>query len=192
VQVLERWCERSTEVFAAEPGGFGELDAVNEYRFKNQSVRRVLATWTGWAAGAEFTNEQPALPPQAWQAVDTAAYAVAGACGLFALWFGWRRLRSPEPRAFALVVLLPVFTTRYAWPTHWAMALPAAAFAPVPARLWFAAGTVVFYLAHLRALEAIGAAGPLLLGTALLALALARGPTAPAARSGVPEPLPRA
>jgi hypothetical protein len=179
-EVLVRWTQRSGELFAAEPGGFADLDAVDEYRFKNQAVRRVLATWTGWALGAEFDREQPALPARGAFAVDLAAYAVAGACGLLALGIGWRRLRRPDPGAFALVVLLPVFVTRYAWPTHYAMALPAVAFAPPRARLWFALGTAAFYVAHLPHLGWLGAAGPLLLGGALLALALARrGSSAP-------------
>jgi Glycosyltransferase family 87 len=100
VQVLERWYERSTEVFAAEPGGFGGLDGVNEYRFKNQSVRRVLATSTGWLLDVEFRNEQPALPPGALQAVDVAAYSVAGVCALLAVAIGggWARRTRARSR----------------------------------------------------------------------------------------------
>lgn len=71
-------------------------------------------------------------------------------------------------------MLLPVFMTRYVWPTHYATALPAVALAPPRARLCFAVGTGLFYLAHLRPLEIVGAAGPLLIGGLLLALALLR------------------
>src|SRR5262249_29060270 len=132
------------------------------------------APGVGWPATAEFTADQRPRPAAAARAVDWTAYAAAGACGLLALAVGWARLRRADPRAFALVVLLPVLMTRYAWPTHYAMALPAVAFAGARARLCFALGTGVFYLAHLRPLEPIGAAGPLLFGGVLLALALVR------------------
>lgn len=171
-EVTVRWVSRNRELFAAPPGEFAALDGINEYRFKNQAPRRVVATWTGWVRGVPFKDEKPALTAGAERAVDLAAYAIAGACAVLALVVGWSRLRRPDGSAFALVVLLPLFMTRYAWPTHYVMALPAVALAPVRVRIVFAAGTVLFYAAHLPALEGLGAAGPLLLGGALLALAL--------------------
>lgn len=173
-EVTVRWISRNRELFAAPPGEFAALDGINEYRFKNQAPRRVIATWTGWVRGVPFKDEKPALSAGAERAVDLAAYAIAGACAVLALGVGWSRLRRPDGGAFALVVLLPLFMTRYAWPTHYVMALPAVALAPVRARWLFALGTVAFYVGHLPALEGLGAAGPLLLGAGLLAGALAR------------------
>jgi hypothetical protein len=173
-EVTVRWAERSRELFGGAPGEFEGLDGINEYRFKNQSPRRVLATWTGWAKDAKFEKEKPDLSGRAARAVDLAAYGIAAACGLLALLLGFSRMRAPAPTAFALVLLLPLFMTRYTWPTHYVTALPAVAFAPPRARLLFAAGAAVFYAAHAESLQRYGAAGPLLLGGLLLAAALAR------------------
>jgi len=156
----------------------GEDFAINEYRFKNQAPRRVLATWTGWATGASFEDERPALAPAAAGAVDLAAFAIAAAAALGALVLGWRRLHDPAAPgyagAFAAVILLPVVMTRYTWPTHYVAALPLAAVALAarrrPAWIAFATGTALFYLAHLGPLEPLGAAGPLLLGGSALLL----------------------
>jgi hypothetical protein len=176
-EVTVRWVSRTCEVFGGAPGEFKGLDGINEYRYKNQSPRRVLSTWTGWAQGAKFQKERPALSPRAERGVDLAAYAILAACAVLALGVGWWRLRAPDPRAFALVMLLPLFMTRYAWPTHYMMALPAVAYAHPRGRLLFAAGVAAFYAAHAPALEQVGAAGPLLLGAGLLATALS-GPRA--------------
>jgi len=174
-EVTVRWVSRSREIYAAPPGDFLGFDGINEYRYKNQAPRRVLATWTGWAMGAKFEDEKPALSSRAARGVDLAAYGIALACALVALSVGWSRLRRPDPGAFALVLLLPLLMTRYAWPTHYVMALPAVALAPPRGRIAFAAGTAAFYAAHYAPLEQVGAAGPLLLGGALLAGVLAGG-----------------
>jgi hypothetical protein len=173
-EVNRQWVAQSENLFAGKPGQLEALARVNEYRFKNQSPRRVIATWTGWLSGADFERERPGLSAGAWRAVDLMAYAVAAAFGLWALWLGWTRLRDPEAPTLAIVFMLPLFMTRYAWPTHYVMALPAMVLAHSHGGLAaFFAGTAIFYLAHLGPLEPIGAAGPLLFG-ALLFVALHR------------------
>jgi hypothetical protein len=175
-EVTTRWMSRTLDVFAGTPGEQESLDGINEYRFKNQAPRRVFATWAGWATGATFEKEKPALGAGTERAVDFLAYAVAGACALLALGVGWTRLREADPAAFALVMLLPLFMTRYAWPTHYVVAVPAVAFAPPRGRIVFAAATAAFYAAHAGPLEPLGAAGPLLLGAIALAALLPPSP----------------
>ncbi|MCZ6786061.1 MAG: glycosyltransferase family 87 protein [Planctomycetota bacterium] len=177
-QVNRQWVEQSGNLFAGKPGQLEALARVNEYRFKNQSPRRVIATWAGWLSGAGFERERPGLSTGAWRTVDLAAYALAAAFGLWALRLGWSRLRDPAGETFApalaIVFMLPLFMTRYAWPTHYVMALPAVVLAHSHGGLAvFFAGTALFYLAHVGPLEPIGAAGPLLFG-ALLFVALHR------------------
>jgi len=175
VEVGRLWAQRTTSVFGPELREIDD-DAINEYRFKNQSPRRVLLTWTGWATGASFEREQPDLAPATQKLVDTVAFAIAAAVAVAALVLGWRRLRDPQQpgfaSAFAAVVLMPVLATRYAWPTHYVMALPALALAIAcgarTAAVVFVGGTVLFYAAHVRQLEPVGAAGPLLAGAVVL------------------------
>lgn len=190
-KVTRQWLEASRAMYGAAPGELEDLEAsqgIDEYRYKNQAPRRVLATWTGWLAGVPFDDERPALSPAQARGVDVAAYAVAAALALLAAWLGWRRLRDPAGPdylvVFAFVTVLPLFMTRYTWPTHYVAVLPAAlllAARPPPARrTWalvaLAAGTIAFYVAHARPLEVVGAAGCLLLGAAVF---VARGVVRP-------------
>ncbi len=214
--VTQRWLETSEAVFAAPPGRLADLEEmanINEYRFKNQAPRRVFATWTGWAAGASFEDERPSLSDAAWRAVDDAARVVTALAVLLAALLGWRRLRAPDDRgfalAFALVGFLPVLAVRYAWPTHYTVVLPLVALLVAadglvarPGRLVgvFVAGEALFYLAHVaRPLEPVGAAGPLLLASVLLVVGASRAGRAPrdaplplrGARPGAGPPPPR-
>jgi hypothetical protein len=181
LDVDRQWLATSSEVFGGSPGELAELDNVNEYRFKNQSPRRVLATGCGWWSGASFDDERPALDSAAWQRIDTASYALSAALGVAALAFAAVALRDPRAPgyapALAALFLLPVAMTRYAWPTHYVAALPAAALAlrlAPRALLAFATLTALFYAAHWRPLEPLGAAGPLLCGGVVLMAGLAR------------------
>jgi len=171
--------ETHRQWLAATASVFGDLEdlqedyAINEYRFKNQAPRRVFSTWAGWATGAAFEREKPALGEGVSGGVDLAAFGVTVLVALLAAGLGWRRLRDPGATGyaatFAVLMLLPVLMTRYTWPTHFVMALPAMALAVACRRrvAWaaFAAGTILFYAAHAKALEPVGAAGPLLLAT---------------------------
>ncbi|HEX5138481.1 MAG TPA: glycosyltransferase family 87 protein [Planctomycetota bacterium] len=197
-EVSGTWVRMTTEVYGPKMRELDE-DAINEYRFKNQAPRRVFATYAGWATGATFEKEQPALAPGVRHAVDAAAGVVAAAACLLALLLGWRRLRDPAApgfaAAFGAVVLLPVLATRYTWPTHYVMALPALALAIAGSTragaIVFAAGTALFYAAHAAALEPLGAAGPLLAGCMVLLVALIRRTLLGSAWPG-PEPRPDA
>lgn len=187
ITVSRQWLAATDDVFAAEPGAMAPLDHVNEYRFKNQSPRRVLATWTGWITGAAFEDERPALDEAGWRFVDAGGYAIAAALGVLALLLGVR-LRDPTSPTYgitlAVVLVLPLAMTRYAWPTHETIVLPAVALAcsatadgqrlAPRAALAFVTAVVLFYLAHTRPLQPIGAAGPLLAGGIVLAVALLR------------------
>jgi hypothetical protein len=87
---------------------------------------------------------------------------------------------------YAALVFLPVLVTRYAWPTHYLMALPAVAFAAVPrdatrgrARLMPEAGVLLFgallfYAAHLGPLQVLGEAGCLALAAVVFLAAVGR------------------
>jgi len=187
LRVSRQWLETSRATYAAAPGDLEDLQAsqgIDEYRYKNQAPRRVLATWTGWLAGVPFDGERRALSPAQARGVDVAADALAAALALLALVLGWRRLRDPDLAdyavVFAFVTTLPLFMTRYTWPTHYVAVLPAALFLatgpPSARRTWalvaLAAGTIAFYVAHAPPLEVVGAAGCLLLGAALF---VARG-----------------
>lgn len=192
LRVNRQWLDTARRVYAAAPGELADLKAeyrINEYRFKNQAPRRVIATWTGWISGADFEREKPALSDGSWRAVDTAAFAVAAAAILAVLAAGWRRLRDPDApgfgAAFAAASLLALLAERYLWPTHLAAAFPALAFtlAPLGGRrllsrgfVAFVAGTLLFYAGYAEALEPVAAAGPLLLGTVWLSFSLLRSP----------------
>jgi hypothetical protein len=179
-QVNTRWLEETRALYGAEPGELQPLEethSINEFRFKNQAPRRVYATWTGWAAGVEFARERPALSAGAWQGVDRAAFWTGLLLLLGCAYLGIRHARPGGPaiewREPALIVLAfavfaPVWITRYTWPTHELMALPLLALAlrtrsrwPVPMLV----GTLLFYVAHAKSLEVIGAAGCLFLGS---------------------------
>jgi hypothetical protein len=191
LEVTAQWRDAARRYYGAEPGRLEAFPNVNEHRFKNQSPRRVLTTWTGWASGASFDRERPDLPPETFAALDRVAYGISLAFLLLAAGLGWRRLRDPDARAFAatalLVAFLPVLVTRYAWPTHYVAALPVAAFAFAGRRsravrsglAAFVAGEALFYAAHLEALEPIGQAGVLLLGALALVTALVLVPPSP-------------
>ena len=208
-EVTTRWLEVGRDVYASEPGRLADLDrdyAIDEHSFKNQGVRRVLATVTGWTTGAEFTRGRPALSEAQSRGVDLAAFCVAGAVALLAVLLGWTRLRDPGSAAFraafAVGGLLPVLVTRYAWPVHYVLAFPvlAEAFAPRAgpraraAGLVFVAGLLLFVVGYARSpafLRVPAEAGALAIGTAvavaLLASARPRLPSAPVGPSPAPD-----
>jgi hypothetical protein len=185
--VTERWLEVTEDVYA----GDADLDTgyrINEWRFKNQAPRRVFGTWSAWAQGASFEKERPALDEAALAPSRRAADGVTWALLALALLLGACGLRDPSapPYAvrYALLLLLPVLMTRYAWPTHYLAALPAVALAWATGRrgpragvLALFAGTALFYAAHARPLQVVGEAGVLLIAcVAFLALLLSGGP----------------
>lgn len=193
----QRWLEVTQQLQSGEVDLKAEY-RINEWRFKNQSPRRVFSTWAGWLAGMPFDGERPHFKNA--ETRHRAAGAAAGAAVfalLLALVLGFRLLRDPtHPHyalAFAAVLVLPVFVTRYAWPTHFLMVLPLVAFASARApwrRAGFGLGPAVavlflgaacFYAAHTPALQWLGEAGCLLLACGLfVALALQRGLQDPA------------
>ncbi len=179
-EVNSRWLEETRALYGSKPGELQPLEethTINEFRFKNQAPRRVYATWTGWAAGAEFTRERPALSASAWEGIDRAAFLTGLLLLLGCAWLGAQHARpggaatewrEPALLVLAFAVLAPVWITRYTWPTHVLMALPLVALAVAArSRTAFAllAGTALFYVAHAKALEPIGAAGCLFLGS---------------------------
>ena len=188
--VTERWLEVTRDLQAGEV----DLDAdyrINEWRFKNQAPRRVAATWTGWAQGADFEKERPLFGDEATLAhVDTAVAWLGLLVVLAGLGLGLTRMGDPSgpgfALAYALVLLLPVLVTRYAWPTHYLMALPALALASAAAAprwrgfglgapvLVFFLGTALFYAAHARPLQWLGEAGCLLLACVVFLVLVAR------------------
>ncbi len=190
-EVTTRWLEIGRDVYAAEPGHLADLDrdyGIDEHSAKNQGVRRVLATVTGWASGAGFTGGRPVLSDTQARGVDLAAFAVAGAVALLAALLGWTRLRDPRSTAFraafAVGGLLPVLVTRYAWPVHYVLAFPvlAEAFAPRAgpraraAGIVFVAGLLLFVVGYVRTpafLRLPAEAGALALGAAAAVALLA-------------------
>jgi len=185
-EVGQRWLEVTASVYRENE----DLDAayrINEWRFKNQAPRRVYGTWAGWATGAAFEKERPDLAagPRRW--VDGLAAGTSWLLLVGSLLLGAFALRTPGTRAyavaFAAVTLLPVLITRYAWPTHYLLALPAVALAAAP--LWHGralrgtrwvllVGALLFYAAHARPLEWIGAAGCLMLACVVFLAAFLR------------------
>ena len=190
--VTRRWLEVTEQVYADQVD-LGEEYRINEWRFKNQAPRRVYATWLGWARGVPFEKEQPLFEGEGDRTlVDGAAEVTAWALLLLAALLGAWFLRDPQRPAFAVtyaaIVLLPALMTRYTWPTHYLMALPALALAAStapwrrfgirvgPAVLVLLFGTLCFYAAHARALQVLGEAGCLMLACAVfLGLFLVRG-----------------
>ena len=167
-EVTARWLEVGRDVYASEPGRLADLDrdyAIDEHSPKNQGVRRVLATVTGWATGAGFTGGRPALDDAQTRGVDLGAFGVAGAAALLAAILGWTRLRDPASpafrAAFAVGGLLPVLVTRYAWPVHYVLAFPvlAEAFAPRAGGRARAAG----FAFVVRRTDQVGVSGPVTL-----------------------------
>jgi len=181
--VGDRWLEVTRQVYG-EGVDLEDEYRINEWRFKNQAPRRVYATWAGWAADVPFEDEAPQLGADGLRAVDTAAgittwLFVALAFGMALAW-----LRDPAQPSYAavyaLIVLLPVLMTRYAWPTHYLLAAPAVVLAA--RRRWTAApvlvlflGTLLFYVAHARPLEPVGQAGCLLLACLVFVALVVRG-----------------
>ncbi len=182
LEVTKRWLEVGREVYASAPGALADLSGeygIEEHIYKNQGVRRVAGTWTGWFSCSPFDGERPVLD-EGWAGVDRFAFAVAALVGLLALGLGWRAFRDPASPAtrlaYGAACLAPVLVTRYAWPVHYAVAIPflAECFASrrgSPARisfLVFAAGTVLFALGYLGAADALrfpARAGALALAT---------------------------
>jgi SAM-dependent methyltransferase len=182
-EVGDRWIDVTQQVYSQNV----DLDAdykINEWRFKNQAPRRVYGTWAGWLWDVPFEGERPQLGPTSLAGVDLAAGITTWALVVLALALGLAFLRDTAQPAyalvFALVVLLPVLMTRYAWPTHYLMAAPA--LVVVARRDWFARpvgvlflGTLLFYAAHSKALEPIGQAGCLFIACVLFLALLVVG-----------------
>jgi hypothetical protein len=190
--VTRRWIEVTGQVYGRQVD-LAKDYRIDEWRFKNQAPRRVLATWVGWLRGTGFDGERPRLREAGCAgAVDHAAEILGVGLIVLGAVLGLLFLRDPGRPAYvavyAALVLLPVLVTRYTWPTHYLMALPAVAVASAgarrrwrglgvgPAVLVLLAGTLLFYAAHARALRIVGQAGCLLLACVLfLVLFLARG-----------------
>ena len=179
VEVTTRWVEATRAVYA-ENEDLAEAYKINEWRFKNQAPRRVYGTWLGWVGGATFEKERPDLSPGARTAQDVLAAGTTLGLLLLAFLLGAGALRETgSTRAavvFAALTLLPVLMTRYTWPTHYLLALPAVALAsaaggadgPMRRTRWILlVGTLLFYVAHARPLQWIGEAGCLVLACAL-------------------------
>ena len=196
-EVNQRWLEVTRDLQTGDT----DLQAayrINEWRFKNQAPRRVFGTWAGWGTGAPFEKERPRFTNATTRhRVEGAAAGVAIFALLLALVLGVRWLRDPSgphyALVFAAVMLLPVFVTRYAWPTHFLFALPLVAMASArapwrrrgfglgPAVAVLFVGAALFYAAHTPALQWLGEAGCLLLAcAAFLGLTLTRGLQEPA------------
>ena len=173
--VSARWLDVTSSVYA-ENEALGEGYRINEWRFKNQAPRRVYGTWAGWCEGAPFERERPDLSLAGERIVNGAASGTTLALLLLSLLSGFFFLRDPGTTryasVFAALTLLPVLMTRYTWPTHYLLALPAVALAAAP--LWngcplrrtrwiLLAGTLLFYAAHAAPLQVLGEAGCLLL-----------------------------
>jgi hypothetical protein len=188
--VTKRWLEVGREVYAAEPGALADLAGdygIEEHIFKNQGVRRVVGAFVGWGTRAPFEGDRPDLGDR-WATVDRFALGIALAVGALALFVGWRSFGDPTSPATRLVYgaacLAPVLVTRYAWPVHYAVAIPfvAEAYAGVGGRrsrrafMCFVAGVVLFALGYVGKADLLrlpARAGVLLLATALaMALAL--------------------
>ena len=200
LDVTKRWLEVGGEVYASAPGKLADLSGaygIEEHIYKNQGVRRVAATWSGWTSGAPFEGERAELG-DGWASVDRFAFAVAVVVGALALLVGWRAFGDPASRstrlAYAAACLAPVLVTRYAWPVHYAVAIPFLAECLASprrsaARLGFfvlLAGTVLFalgYLGSAAALRLPARAGVLAIATiAAIVLAIDRRRHAPSSR----------
>jgi hypothetical protein len=184
--VSERWLEATQAVYA-ENEDLGATYQINEWRFKNQAPRRVYGTWMGWVQGVPFEKERPRLDEAGLALLDALTLTTTGLFFLLACGLGVCFLRVPEgpsyAAAYAAVTLLPVLMTRYTWPTHYVLALPAVALAAAP--LWpggvmrrtrwvLLLGALLFYSAHAAALQGIGEAGCLLLACVLFLVAFLR------------------
>ena len=188
-EVTARWLEVGRAVYASAPGESADLGGeygIEEHIFKNQGVRRIAATAIGWTQGRAFEGERPVLS-DGGAAADRAALVVAALVGLGAVLAGWFAFGDPASRrarlAYGAVCLAPVLVTRYAWPVHFAVAIPfvAEAFAgrarPAVrgAFVAFVVGVVLFALGYLGKSDGLrfpARAGVLAIGT-LVALALA-------------------
>ena len=179
-EVNARWLEETRALYGSKPGELQPLEethAINEFRFKNQAPRRVYATWVGWAMGAEFTRERPALEAATFEGIDRAAFLTGLLLLVLGAYLGLRHAypggparewREPALLVLAFAVLAPLWITRYTWPTHALMALPLLALAVQARSRWMfvmLAGTALFYAAHAKAFESVGAAGCLFLGS---------------------------
>jgi hypothetical protein len=199
LDVTTSWARTTAEVFGGAPGKESDLsrDAIDEFSYKNQSVRRVSSAWL---LGSEDDGAAP-TPPE-MRGPDLVALGVGIAALLLGagLGLGGPRDRGSARfrRVFSLGALLPVFVTRYAWPIHYVLAVPfLAECRGGEERPWrrgaflvFAAAVVLFCLGHLPALRVLPRYGVLLLGTAAAVVLLLR-PTAgrmTPLRTGQPTP----
>jgi hypothetical protein len=129
-EVSRRWLEVGRDVYAAAPGelaDFSRAYAIDEWSFKNQSVRRVAATTLAAAQGDPVAPRgRPA--PRVEAVADRVALGVAAAAALLAVVVALRRMRersSPSfRRAFAVGTALPALVTRYVWPVHLVTLVP--------------------------------------------------------------------
>jgi hypothetical protein len=182
LEVTRTWLAEGRRTFAAAPGEATDLMAegkIDEHSFKNQSPRRVLATWSG---------HDGASSPADLVVVDRLALAVAAAALLLTAAAAARGARGRSPARtrllFAAAVLVPVLVTRYAWPVHFVAAVPLLAECVArgasrrhrAALLVFLLAVAAFYAGHHPALRELPRHGVLLLGTVtLLIVALADG-----------------
>jgi len=190
-EVNRRWGAVTRSLYIDPPGAQQLLREykINEFRFKNQAPRRVAATWVGVGTGAAFERERPQLTDRGWAQVEWTAHGIGLlVVGLLA-WLAWRHMRGPPGSAFAmglaLAVFAPVLITRYTWPTHELMALPILALLAANAARGvrsarvalgvFLIATLLFYAAHVRGLQLLGAWGPLLFAAAWVFVAVVRG-----------------
>ncbi len=190
--VTADWLESSRRLYAPSAGDRADLGAeyeIDEWSFKNQSVRRVAADALSLgSAREEAAREAEAGSPSPELVVaDLLGFCAALASVVLGTIYAAARLRDRAApsfvRVFALGVLLPVFVTRYAWPTHYVAAIPfLAACLAGRRRPWglacaafLAAGVLLFYVGHLPGWHAFPRAGVLLLAAALsVAIALDR------------------
>jgi SAM-dependent methyltransferase len=181
LDATQRWVESTRRLYASGPSAQADLAgeyAIDEFSFKNQGVARVVADVLGGApARAAFPDGRPRDDRASLRlrVARLAGLVVAGALALAAAALAWTSMRERGTafrRAFALGVFLPVFATRYAWPTHYVAAVPllaeslAGARRPwcLPAVLALAAGTLLFYAGHAESLRPLATYGALLLG----------------------------
>src|SRR5262245_27889814 len=177
LEVTKAWVSSTRAVYASKPGelaDFASEYAIDEWSFKNQGVLRVAYAW----AGGQATDTDTTRTVHEMEA-GVVALGVAAAAAIAALGLGWRRLRDRRSTAFrralAVGVVLPVFITRYVWPTHLVVVVPllAEALAPGAARgrrlasaVVVAAATAAFYLDHLSDAHTLARYGVLLAGLA--------------------------
>ncbi len=189
-EVNGRWVDVTYDVYVADapPDQLLADYKINEFRFKNQSPRRVFATWAGWAKKTDFEKERPLLSERGWSAVNLGGRAIGLAVLIAIAMLAWVRMDAPQMSQFvatyALAVFAPVLVTRYTWPTHYLMAVPLLAViawlalrGARPARralAYFLGGTALFYIAHAKPLEPMGAAGPLLVAATVIVVMATR------------------